>query len=138
MTKQSPLTDLRQQGYRLTPQRLAVLRILRNADGHLSPVEIFQRASNELPGITEPTVYRSLNFLVEQGLVSASYSGGSRVTYEYADHDHDHLTCRRCGTSLEIDPSLLNDLYQTLAEQSGYQIDSSHMNILGICPECQD
>jgi Fe2+ or Zn2+ uptake regulation protein len=137
MTNQPLLSSLRQQGYRLTPQRLAVLRILRESDGHLSPVEIYQRAIADVPGITEPTVYRSLSFLVEQGLVRASYSGGSRVVYESAGHDHDHLTCRQCGDSLEIDPALLGGLYDKLSLQTGFKIDSSHMNFFGLCPDCQ-
>lgn len=138
MSNQPPLSNLRRQGYRLTPQRLAVLRILRESDGHLSPVEIYQRAVADVPGITEPTVYRSLGFLVEHGLVMASYSGGSRVAYEFADHDHDHLTCRQCGASLEITPALLEDLYEKISSQTGFKVDSTHMNFFGLCPKCQN
>jgi Fe2+ or Zn2+ uptake regulation protein len=137
MSNQPPLSDLRQQGYRLTPQRLAVLRILRESDGHLSPMEIYQRAIEDVPGITEPTVYRSLNFLVEHGLVLASHSGGSRVAYEFAEHDHIHLTCRHCAASLEIDPGQLAVLYQNLSSQTGFAIDRTHMTLFGLCPDCQ-
>ena len=61
----NPHTDkLRSQGYRMTPQRLAILSILENAGRHLSPQEIFDRARQwAMPGMTEATVYRTLSFL---------------------------------------------------------------------------
>jgi len=54
---------LRAQGFRLTPQRLTILTILRHSGRHLSPLEIYQQAHQAMPGITEATVYRTLNWL---------------------------------------------------------------------------
>jgi Fe2+ or Zn2+ uptake regulation protein len=59
---------LRARGYRMTPQRLAILHVLHHSGGHLSPAEVYERAHAQLPGLTESTVYRTLEFLAENGL----------------------------------------------------------------------
>jgi Fe2+ or Zn2+ uptake regulation protein len=67
MAAQNTTDQLKAQGFRLTPQRLAILRILEEAGGHVSPAAVYQQASRQMPGITEATVYRTLEFLSQQG-----------------------------------------------------------------------
>lgn len=88
------ISRLRSQGYRLTPQRLAILEVLRSAKGHLSPADIYEIVVADLPGLTEATVYRTLNFLSEQGLVLVAHLGRGQLVYEIAEHDHHHLICK--------------------------------------------
>lgn len=134
----NPSTDkLRSRGYRLTPQRLAILNILENAGRHLTPQEIFEQAQRALPGMTEATVYRTLSFLSEQGLVLAAHVGSGQLVYEIAGHDHHHLICRSCGATQEIDHALLSSLYEQFQSSTGYQIDSMHVTFFGLCPGCQ-
>lgn len=128
---------LRTQGYRLTPQRLMILQIVQDAGGHLSPVEIFERARAKLPGITEPTVYRTLAFLREQGILMAAHTGSGSLVYETADHLHHHLVCRQCGGSVELEHDTLADLYARLNAQTGFALDDRHVTLFGLCPSCQ-
>jgi len=60
--------QLRSLGYRMTPQRIAILHALRHSGKHLSPRDVYQRARKDVPGLTEPTVYRTLEFLAKNGL----------------------------------------------------------------------
>src|SRR5512146_960948 len=129
---------LHAQGYRLTPQRIAILRILTEAARHFTPGEIFEQAQQALPGITEATVYRTLNFLVEQGLALPAHLGNGQYAYEYAGHNHHHLICRGCGESLEIDQQALTDLYRHFQATTGFRIDTVHLTFFGLCPGCQD
>ena len=81
MTDRKEFTDhLRKQGYRLTPQRLTILQILIDSGGHLTPRQVFEQAREITPGITEPTVYRTLKLLTECGLAAARHrvAAGSR------------------------------------------------------------
>lgn len=134
----SPYTDrLRLQGYRMTPQRLAILSILENAGEHLTPQEIFEQAQQALPGMTEATVYRTLSFLTEQGLVLAAHMGSGQMVYEIAGHDHHHLICRACGATQEIEHQELSALYRQFQNRTGYKIDSVHVTFFGLCPACQ-
>lgn len=130
-------SQLRARGFRLTPQRLTILRILRDAGRHLTPVEVFELAEAAMPGLTEPTVYRTLNFLVEQGLVMAAHVGSGQLVYEYAEHNHHHLVCRACGQMQQIDHAALEPLYRAFQDSTGYRIDSAHVTFFGLCPACQ-
>ncbi|MBN1147571.1 MAG: transcriptional repressor [Anaerolineales bacterium] len=128
---------LRARGYRMTPQRLAILRILIESGCHLSPLEICHQAQQAMPGMTEATVYRTLAFLHEQGLVMAAHVGSGQLVYEISGRDHHHLICRRCGATLEISHELLRPVYQKFEVLTGYHIDSLHVTFFGLCPACQ-
>lgn len=130
--------DLRSQGYRLTPQRLVILRVLREAKQHLTPLEVCQRSQQTMPGLTEATVYRTLSFLADNGLILRAHIGSGQLVYEIAGHDHHHVICRTCGQMAEIEHPLLSTLYQRLKEQTGYEIDSLHTTFFGMCPACQE
>lgn len=121
----------------MTPQRMTILRILREADTHLTPLEVCQRAQGALPGLTEATVYRALNFLTDQGLLLAAHIGSGQLVYEIALHDHHHLICRRCGGTREIGHELLKSLYEQFQASTGFKIDSLHVTFFGLCPNCQ-
>lgn len=131
------ISHLHAHGFRVTPQRLAILRILEEANGHLPPLMIYERAQQLLPGITEATVYRTLNFLVDQGLALAAHIGNGQLVYEIAGREHHHLICRRCGEAIEIDHQLLKDIYEELHQRTGFQIDCIHVTFFGLCSECQ-
>ena len=131
-------TNLRAQGFRLTPQRLTILEVLSKSQCHLTPAEIFERASQTLPGLTEPTVYRTLSFLAENGLVLIAHVGNGQLVYEYADRKHHHLICRGCHKMLDVDHTVLCDLYQKIEQQTGFKIDSLHVTFFGLCPDCLD
>ncbi len=137
MPEKEPAQMLHQQGYRVTPQRLAILSVLEETDGHLTATEVYERARKILPAVTEATVYRNLDFLVNQGLVLMAHVGSGKMVYESTRHAHHHLICRKCGTSQEIPHALLQSLFEELSTLSGYQIDSLHVTFFGLCPGCQ-
>ncbi|HUF39238.1 MAG TPA: Fur family transcriptional regulator [Anaerolineales bacterium] len=128
---------LRKQGYRLTPQRLAILQILIDSGGHLTPQQVFDQARAIVPGITEPTVYRTLSFLSDEGVLMPTHEANGSLVYEVASDLHHHLVCRDCGESLEIGHDALASLYGTLKKQTGYVLDDRHITLFGLCPECQ-
>ncbi len=129
--------QLRARGFRMTPQRLAILHVLRHAAEHLTPAVIYGKARKELPGLTEPTVYRTLEFLADQGLVRPSYTVSGHLTYEIAGVEHHHMVCRMCGSEIEVEHRLLESLYRSLEKTSGYRSIDSHVTFFGLCPQCQ-
>ena len=138
MTPSASLNQLRKSGYRLTPQRLAILQVLEETHGHLSAAEIYQSAAFRMPGLTEATVYRTLDFLVGHGLALVAHIGSGRMVYELALHDHHHLICRKCGQSAEISHVELDALFKHFEKSTGYHIDASHVTFFGLCPDCLD
>ncbi len=127
---------LRKQGHRLTPQRLAILEILKEDGGHLTPAEIYTRALERMPGMTEATVYRTLDFLAQHELALVAHVGNGHLVYEVAGREHHHLICRSCGGTVEIKHELLEALYKTFEEQTGFQINCCHVTFFGLCPAC--
>lgn len=129
--------QLRARGFRMTPQRMAILHILCHAGTHLSPSEIYRQAKRDYPGLTEPTVYRTLEFLSDVALVRPSYNPGGHLTYEIAGDEHHHVVCRECGGEVEVEHALLESLYRLLETTSGYRSIGSHVTFFGVCPQCQ-
>jgi Fur family transcriptional regulator, ferric uptake regulator len=129
--------QLRAQGLRMTPQREAILHVLHHAGGHLSPTQVYQKARKEFPSLTEPTVYRTLEYLAEKKFLLAAHMGNGKIVYELAENQHHHLICHKCGGTVEIDHSPLELLYRQLETSTGYKLDSSHVTFFGLCPKCQ-
>ena len=129
--------QLRARGFRMTSQRLAILHVLHHDGRHLSPAEIYKQARRQLAGLTEPTVYRTLEFLAQNGLVRSSRASNGRLTYQIAGEDHHHMICRVCGSEMEIQHTLLEDFYRKLESISGYLRIDSHVTFFGVCPNCQ-
>lgn len=129
--------QLRAHGFRMTSQRLAILHVLCHAQTHLAPSEVYKRAKQDLPRLTEPTVYRTLEFLADNGLAHPAQTGNGHLTYEIAGNDHHHIVCRLCGTEMEVEHTALETLYHKLESTTGYLRIDSHMTFFGICPACQ-
>ncbi len=129
--------QLRSRGFRVTAQRMAVLHVLRHSRARLSPSEIYQRAREDLPGLTETTVYRTLDFLAKNGLVWPIRMGTGRLVYELAGNRHHHLICRECGSEIEVEDAVVRGIYAKLEATSGYRLTEDHLTLFGLCPSCQ-
>ncbi len=134
---QLPTQELRSRGYRITPQRKAILACLHDTPGHLSPAEIYEYVRQTTARVTEATVYRTLDFLAENNLIQPSLNTNGHLVYEMAGHDHHHLICRSCGANVEIEHSLVQKLYRQLEAKSGYRLTAGHLTFFGLCPSCQ-
>ncbi len=133
----SALTEyLHSRGFRITNQRLAVLSIINEAEGHLSATQIYQQALERMPGVTEPTIYRTLDFLTHQGLALVAHVGNGHLVYESAKRNHLHAACELCGEVVELDPYLLSPISISIEKATGYRLNISHFTFLGTCPAC--
>lgn len=129
---------LRARGQRLTPQRQLILGALRAAGGHRTAEEIRAQIGTSFPFINLATVYRTLYWLREQGLVAETDLGRGRREYEYiGESRHHHLVCLLCGASVEIADSVLDSLAATLYEGYGFVARLDHFAIFGVCRVCQ-
>ena len=129
--------DLRKKGFRLTPQRLAILEVFIEARAHLAPKTVYDRVRKIAPGVTEPTVYRTLSFLTREGILLCTHAGNGSLKYELADDLHHHLMCRKCSRSIEIAHDALNALSRQIQQQIGFLLDEHHITLFGYCAECQ-
>lgn len=130
--------QLRAQGFRMTPQRMAILHVLHHSGAHLSPAEIYRQAQEDVPSLTEPTVYRTLDFLAEHGVVQSAQLRGGHLVYQIAETRHHHVICRVCGSEVEVEHKVLEKMYRGLESATGYSGIDSHVTFFGVCPDCQN
>jgi len=119
----------------MTPQRQAILQALHDG-GHLSPGQVYTRVRPT--GLTEATVYRTLEFLAENGILMVANQGSGHLSYELGGQAHHHLICSRCGAEMEIQTGMLKGFLGRLEQQTGYRLDAGHLTFSGLCPGCQD
>jgi Fur family ferric uptake transcriptional regulator len=125
---------LRQRGFRMTPQRLAILQALHDG-GHLSPAQVYERVAES--GLTETTVYRTLDFLAENGILLVANRGNGHLAYELTGESHHHIVCRTCGAQVDFEPEVFQLLLGQLHQRTGYRLDAGHFTFSGLCPVCQ-
>lgn len=129
-------SDLRQRGYRLTPQRQLVLEAV-DALEHATPDEILAEVRKTASGVNISTVYRTLELLEELKLVSHAHLGHGAPTYHLADrHHHIHLVCRDCADVIEADLDVAAGFTATLRDTFGFETDMKHFAIFGLCGKC--
>jgi Fur family ferric uptake transcriptional regulator len=129
---------LRQQGHRLTPQRLMVLDIVKRSGRHLTADEIHSAILPQQPYVNIATVYRTLQWLQEVGLVAPVMFGSGPLRYEYicGGCQHHHLICQHCGREQEIGDDILDALKAQLRERYGFVANLSHLGLPGRCAAC--
>jgi len=125
---------LRARGYRMTSQRFAILQALHEG-GHLSPAQIYQRVQQT--GMTEATVYRTLEFLAGNDVLLVAERGNGHLAYELSGESHHHIICRTCGKQIEIDPAMLAPAINQMEGETGYRLNAGHLTFFGLCPKCQ-
>lgn len=132
------IKDLRQAGYRLTPQREAVIDALGETPEHLTAREIWRRARKRIPHLDKSAVYRALDVLAHLSLVNPIDLGQGEIQYELNDSPHHHhLVCQQCGKIDDVDESVFGALEETLRTRYGFAPFLYHFAIFGICRACQ-
>jgi Fur family transcriptional regulator, peroxide stress response regulator len=131
---------LRENGFRITPQRLAVVKVLVNSRLHPSAVQIYTTLKADFPTISLATVYKTLATLQQMGQVlELGLNDGSNRYDAGWPLDHSHLVCTNCHTVTDVAslPSTTNALLRQVAETHGYQPANYRLDFFGICPTCQ-
>lgn len=133
------MAALRQRGYRLTPQRRAILEVIADTDEHLTPAVIYERVRGVHRGIGLVTVYRTLDILSELGLICEfrTEDGGRSYLLTRPSEHHHHLICSNCGKVVNFTGCQLGELESRLARETGFQIDRHLLEFTGCCPVCQ-
>ncbi|WP_018386427.1 Fur family transcriptional regulator [Wenjunlia vitaminophila] len=130
--------DLRERGYRLTPQRQLVLEAVDTLE-HATPDSILTEVRKTASSVNISTVYRTLELLEELGLVSHAHLGHGAPTYHLADrHHHMHLVCRDCGSVIEADVSVAGPFVDLLKDRFGFETDMRHFALFGRCVRCPE
>lgn len=121
----------------LTKQRHAVLRVIREAEHHLTANEVFEDARRILPGISFATVYNSLHYLKNEGLIGEVTFGNDASRYDRNLTRHDHAMCNKCGKLVDLELQIPDGMMKEAAKRSRFKPESIDFTLRGLCPECR-
>ena len=140
LTEKKITSLLREQGYKLTPQRRAVLRVIAHSHDHLTPAEIYEKVHQDYPAVGLVTVYRTLDLLSELGLICEVHAGGSCRSYliKRPSEHHHHLLCSDCGIVVDFTDCDLGKLQERVSRETGFEIRSHLLEFVGRCRKCQN
>jgi Fe2+ or Zn2+ uptake regulation protein len=133
-----PAVLLRQHGFKVTAQRLAVLRAV-SGRPHLTTDEVVEVVRADIGVVSRRAVYDAVGVLADMGLLRRIQPSGSPARYEdrVADNHH-HLICRNCGQMVDVDCALGLTPCLTAADDAGYDIDEAEVIYWGRCPTCRE
>lgn len=120
----------------LTKQREVVLRVIREADEHLTANEVFDKAKQLLPTISFATVYNSLRFLKDAKHIAEVNFGSGAARFDSMTSRHDHAICTECGKLVDMEIELPDEIVKFAADFSKFKLESIELTLRGLCPEC--
>ena len=135
--------QLQSQGYKLTPQREATVRVLlENEEDHLSAEDVFMLVKDKAPEIGLATVYRTLELLSDLHVLEKMNFGDGVARYDLRNdsshHHHHHLICTQCGSVDEIMEDWLTELEDRLEREYGFAVLDHRLDFQGICRRCRE
>ncbi len=133
------ITQLKERGHRLTPQRMAVLKILAASEEHPSVEQIYERVKADFPMTSLATIYKTVTLLKEMGeVLELGFSDDSNRYDGIRPYPHPHLICIKCRNIVDPKVTTLSELPQEVARSTSYRVVSHRLDFFGICPQCQE
>lgn len=131
------INELRSLGFRLTPQRVLILEALFHDGEHLTVEDVYSYVHERNAKVNLSTVYRSLNFLASQGLITELHRGTDPTLYAAVkETPHAHAVCQRCGVVLPVDATMLEPVLAQITSLNGFQVMLGRVELPGLCQSC--
>jgi Fur family peroxide stress response transcriptional regulator len=131
------IAKLRENNFRLTPQRVELVRLIASSEGHPSAAQLYAKIKTQFPTMSPATVYKTLAMLKEMNQVfeidlrdDSHYDGNRPIP-------HPHLICMQCNQIVDGDLDIDLSSIKRLEETSGYQIVRPQIVFYGLCPNCK-
>jgi Fur family peroxide stress response transcriptional regulator len=131
------VSKLKQHGYRITPQRAAILRIFASSADHPSIEQVYDQIKEQFPMMSLATVYKTVAMLKNQGeILELAFANGSTHYDGNHPYPHPHLICIRCNRIIDTEGLSLEKFALEMAKKNGYRLITHRLDIFGICPSC--
>lgn len=129
---------LKERDFRLTPQRMAVLKILASSDGHPSVERIYEQVRRDFPTTSIATVYKTVALLRELGeVLELGFPDGSNRYDGSKPFPHPHVICTKCKTIRDPELNGLTDLTKEVCQETGFRVITHRVDFFGVCRTCQ-
>jgi Fe2+ or Zn2+ uptake regulation protein len=124
------------RGQRVTPQRLILHRLLRAGPQHLTAEALLTRSRPQLPNMSLPTVYATLDLFEELGVIRRVPGTGPAQVYDSRAERHHHLRCLRCGAVSDLEADIDVGAASGAARRQGFAPERVEVTVTGLCPAC--
>lgn len=132
------IEKLKEENYRITPQRHAILKILAVSDGHPSAEHVYDQIKKEFPTTSLATVYKTIATLKEMNeVLELGFASDSNRYDGNKPFPHTHLVCVKCRDIIDPEVEGLEILPRQIAQRAGFQLVGHRFDIYGVCPRCQ-
>lgn len=137
MNQLEMIGKLKDKGFKVTPQRRAIIEALLFLEKPPTAKEVLEIVRSKFPEISLDTVYRNLNLLAEiDCLIQINLKNSETSRFEVLKDHHHHLICLGCGEAVCLDSCTL-DRHMVVLREKGYQIVGHAFEIYGYCPDCR-
>ncbi len=132
------ISVLKENGYRITTPRKAVLEVIAESEYAITPVDIFDQGRNKIENLGLVTVYRTLEKMEELGLVLRVHQTENCQAFVAGVDGHEHiLICENCGRIAYFEGDELESLTKRVAKETDFLIKDHWLQFFGLCKECQ-
>ena len=128
----------RELGTPLTIQRRATLAALVARADHPTADDLYEDVAGTLVGVSRGTVYRTLDTLVELGVIGRVCHPGSSARYDAKTHRHHHLVCDRCGSMADLEAPSLDAVEVPDLSTTGFSVRDYSVQFRGLCRVCAE
>jgi Fur family peroxide stress response transcriptional regulator len=128
---------LRDKGFKVTPQRLAIYNMLSSTRSHPNAEMIFNELQAMYPTMSLATVYKTMEILREIGLVQVLNAGEDSFRYDAVMTNHPHVRCTECGQVEDVPDVNIDEFVNEVSQRTKYQIAGQQFYFYGVCPACQ-
>lgn len=126
-------------GYRRTEQRRLLIELIAARTGHFTAADLGADARERLLDLGRATIFRTLEVLLQLGVVERiDLPGGGHAYVGCAPRHHHHAVCSGCASVVEFDDRELASVVADVARRTGFRIDTHRLELFGLCPACQD
>jgi Fur family peroxide stress response transcriptional regulator len=133
------IKKLKENGNRLTPQRLAVAKVLALSEGHPSAEKIYEQLQDDFPSMSLATVYRNVMLIKSLGeVLELGFPDGSNRYDGNKPWPHPHVVCLKCKQIIDPKLTSLKDMTRKIAAETGFEILTHRLDFFGICRECRN
>lgn len=134
----SLIETLKNAGMRITPQRIAICKLLAESDTHPTAYDIFTGIRSDYPSLSLATVYNTLDVLVAQGVVNVlGHAGDGKAHFDACTNPHINLACNRCHKIVDMPSENVKLMDDEITRSSGFDLMGARIMYYGICPDCQ-
>ena len=130
------VVKLRKEGYKVTPQRLAIFKCLEGKRSHPTAEHIYEELRILYPSMSLATVYKTMEIFAQIGIIQILQIGNDSHRYDVDVTSHAHIRCTRCNRVDDLPGINVRDVDQEVAAMSHYQIIGQQLYFFGVCSEC--